>query len=543
MSRKQCRPPDPRPISRRDHGVPKGLSLFLSFPPTSLCRLFQSLSLSLSLSLSCVDYKFSRLPERNVTESPDPRRDCEIEKRCRRTRRADSRPHHGPTPPPTKSPSQGRSPTKLTSYEPGRPSERDPPFCCLSICGFFIFVSLLLGPVLLLLSLSLSLSLFLSVSLCSSVRQRVFLLVDLVPPRDYRLSLRCAVFIVWFFSPMLTPLHRFQLRFCSLADEEGRTKSVSRRSLCTPFSLFLSRFSRLFLPVNRSLRCTRADSYIYHALLSSSHLLGREAPCLAPYPLQPSSTLPRTRFVPYSSFSTGTAAVAIVAAAAAVRGWFSLYSSSVSRVNQLRKPSFFPLFCSVFRAFSRLESFAPHRTRRYGPSISMTLKSNSARRRHEFLHARGLIHRSRARNRAPEEKKQSKSISRVGFAWSIRFSIADIVARERERVASLVGWILLFPGQHSSSARSPDGFSGIHDDPSSFAPYTNASLVRSRPSSYVSCWLSGVVLEKPMDEFGPRYTLVIRARLRRIFPLCRLFVTFSFPWGWTRVRIWSFRFF
>ena len=157
MSRKQCRPPDPRPISRRDHGVPKGLSLFLSFPPTSLCRLFQSLSLSLSLSLSCVDYKFSRLPERNVTESPDPRRDCEIEKRCRRTRRADSRPHHGPTPPPTKSPSQGRSPTKLTSYEPGRPSERDPPFCCLSICGFFIFVSLLLGPVLLLLSLSLSL--------------------------------------------------------------------------------------------------------------------------------------------------------------------------------------------------------------------------------------------------------------------------------------------------------------------------------------------------------------------------------------------------
>lgn len=157
--------------------VPRDLSLSFSRP-------LASLSLSLFPSTD-VDYKFSRPPERQRHESPDPRRDCEIEKRCRRTRRADSRPHHGPTPPPAKSPSQGRSPTGWPVMSLGETQQEFSPLSLsLSVVSPSVDPSshsLANGP-------RSSPSLSLSFSVSSSM--------DLVPPRDYRLSLRCAVFIV-----------------------------------------------------------------------------------------------------------------------------------------------------------------------------------------------------------------------------------------------------------------------------------------------------------------------------------------------------------
>lgn len=80
-----------------------------------------------------------------------------------------------------------------------------------------------------------------------------------------------------------------------------------------------------------------------------------------------------------------------------------------------------PSFCSVFRAFSRHESFAPSRTRDAsretrtddsGRPISMTLKLKTR----SGDATRGLVHRSQSveSSDAPEEEKQSKSISRVG---------------------------------------------------------------------------------------------------------------------------------
>lgn len=190
MSRKQCRPPDPRPTTRR---CTPGISFSFSsplreFPLPSTRSLSLSLALSFSLSLfpsTDVDYKFSRPPERQRHESPDPRRDCEIEKRCRRTRRADSRPHHGPTPPPAKSPSQGRSPTGWPVMSLGETQQEFSPLSLsLSVVSPSVDPSshsLANGP-------RSSPSLSLSFSVSSSM--------DLVPPRDYRLSLRCAVFIV-----------------------------------------------------------------------------------------------------------------------------------------------------------------------------------------------------------------------------------------------------------------------------------------------------------------------------------------------------------
>ena len=196
--------------------VPRDLSLSFSRP-------LASLSLSLFPSTD-VDYKFSRPPERQRHESPDPRRDCEIEKRCRRTRRADSRPHHGPTPPPAKSPSQGRSPTGWPVMSLGEtqqefsPLSLSLPFRRLSICRSFLSLPCKRAPF-----LSVSFPLFL----------RLFADGSRPSSRLSTLSPVCRVYrvILFFFfpssssssssSPMLTPLHRFQLRFCFFAMETG----------------------------------------------------------------------------------------------------------------------------------------------------------------------------------------------------------------------------------------------------------------------------------------------------------------------------------
>ena len=95
----------------------------------------------------------------------------------------------------------------------------------------------------------------------------------------------------------------------------------------------------------------------------------------------------------------------------------SLYSSSVSRMNQLRDPSFFffslppfpPLFCSVFRAFSRHESFASSRTRdacsrktrRRFDDVEIKTRRGDATR-----DARSIDHRARSRATLPKRRNR-----------------------------------------------------------------------------------------------------------------------------------------
>ena len=90
-----------------------------------------------------------------------------------------------------------------------------------------------------------------------------------------------------FFSSDAHSAPPFSASFLFLRNGNGMVVSFSLSlslsvPLCTPFCCS-SRGSRASSSssrfVNRSLRCTRADSYIYHALLSSLLLLGREAPC------------------------------------------------------------------------------------------------------------------------------------------------------------------------------------------------------------------------------------------------------------------------
>lgn len=184
MSRKQCRPPDPHPTSRPLHA--SGLSLIFWPPSTPRCR-SHSLSTCLSLFPASITSFLDRIQRHELL---DPRRDCEIEKRCRRTRRADSRPHHGPTPPPTKSPSQGRFPLHLTSYESGRPSSKETllSFASPSSDSLPSF-TLSRAPVPSIpLLLSFHLCPHLSLSLGPSVHQ-VFLHSGSCPSRDYRFSL------------------------------------------------------------------------------------------------------------------------------------------------------------------------------------------------------------------------------------------------------------------------------------------------------------------------------------------------------------------
>ena len=285
MSRKQCRPPDPRPTTRRTTVYAR--DLFLSLSLSSPLREFplpstRSLSLSLSLFPSTdVDYKFSRPAERQRHESPDPRRDCEIEKRCRRTRRADSRPHHGPTPPPTKSPSQGRSPTSWPVMSLGETQQEFSPLF-LSLSLFLPLSSLHLsilplaplqtGPVRLFPSLS------------PSLRRWISSLLAIIDSLSGVPCLSCDSF----FSSDAHSAPPFSASFLFLRNGNGMVVSFSLSLslslfLCAP--LFVVPLAVLAPPpsssrfVNRSLRCTRADSYIYHALLSSLLLLGREAPC------------------------------------------------------------------------------------------------------------------------------------------------------------------------------------------------------------------------------------------------------------------------
>ena len=352
MSRKQCRPPDPRPTTRR---CTPGISFSFSsplreFPLPSTRSLSLSLALSFSLSLfpsTDVDYKFSRPPERQRHESPDPRRDCEIEKRCRRTRRADSRPHHGPTPPPAKSPSQGRSPTGWPVMSLGEtqqefsPLSLSLPFRRLSICRSFLSLPCKRAPF-----LSVSFPLFL----------RLFADGSRPSSRLSTLSPVCRVYrVILFFFFLLLLLLLLLLRcslrstvfsFVSVSSQWKRDGSLSLSlslPLCTPFccSSRGSRASSLFLPVNRSLRCTRADSYIYHALLSSLLLLGRGSlfgPCVG----HPSLFY---RFIPSLSSSSSSSSsprpppslLLTIAVAAVSRMILSLYSSSsVSHMNRKR---------------------------------------------------------------------------------------------------------------------------------------------------------------------------------------------------------------
>lgn len=84
------------------------------------------------------------------------------------------------------------------------------------------------------------------------------------------------------------------------------------------------------------------------------------------------------------------------------------------------------------------------------------------------ISSRESHHRSRAE---PGDNRVEKNV-RASFVCPINplFERTDCRYRLRD-VTSLVGWILLFPGQHSSSPSSPNGFSGMHDDPSFFAPF------------------------------------------------------------------------
>lgn len=329
--------------------MPRGLFLFLFFPPTPIHRVFHS------LSFSRVDYKFSRPPERNVTESPDPRRDCEIEKRCRRTRRADSRPHHGPTPPPTKSPSQGRSPTKLTSYESGRPSERDPPLCCLSICGFSFLVSPLWAP-------------FFSFSSpfsCRLIARESFSrwILSRPSPRLSTLSPVCRVYRA-IFSPMLTLLHRFQLRFCSFADGRGQTSlSLSlflsyslTLSLCSPFCCF-SRGSRASSSRLIVLSVALGPIRIFITHFSPRHSFSEEAPCsVHTRTSHPLLFFVLDSFYPLSSLRT-TAAAAVAAVSRMILSIFVVVVASVSHVK--RRVSAF-VGSPVSLPFSRSTPFFGH---------------------------------------------------------------------------------------------------------------------------------------------------------------------------------------
>lgn len=203
----------------------------------------------------------------------------------------------------------------------------------------------------------------------------------LVPLCDYRLSLRCAVFIVRFFLRCSLCSTVFSFVSVSSRMEQDRraflslslSLSLSHSLFVHPFLLFLSRFSRLFLPVNRPLRCTRTDSYIYHALLSSSLLLGRGS-LFRTYSYQPSSALLRTRFVLSSFFSADHCRCCRCCCFTDD----SLYIRRRRRVGlpreaarkrvrrEPREPSFFS-FYAVFRPFSRLEGSQSSRYRARAP--------------------------------------------------------------------------------------------------------------------------------------------------------------------------------
>lgn len=133
MSRKQCRPPDPRPLA-----CPQRV---------------------LSPSLASITSFLGRRAASNVTNRQTPDETARLRNAVEERDGPTQGRTHGPTPPPTKSPSQGRSPHFSASYESGDPAESPLPLVCS------------LGPLL------------------SSWLARLFLRVTLLSLYDYPLSL------------------------------------------------------------------------------------------------------------------------------------------------------------------------------------------------------------------------------------------------------------------------------------------------------------------------------------------------------------------